>query len=291
MENKIKAGDKVRVSKDAPRMYVPYWRNEKFCATLIVKEVNDGNASVLFEGENPYKTVQRIIPTKYLIKVDAEAKEEKFKYQVGQKVILHFYGGEVSTITEAFRDGGVWNKYILKMLPNHVWNENELEPYTEPKEQTDAENQAITLGEWVVTPYGYGVVGKDIEGRIAVALEYGGFCGIDKAIKIIADNPVFDWDAYAANLAKEMEGCDNIVSIKEKIRNLHRENNQGLHFNPFRCNNFANAVGESDYWKHYASNLAKEVALKVSYKYTDPKEAAEYAVLVAKAVVEGLKRR
>lgn len=56
-----------------------------------------------------------------------------FKYSVGQKVILHFYGGEVSTITEAFNDGSVWNKYKVKALPNHVWNENELDPYEEPK--------------------------------------------------------------------------------------------------------------------------------------------------------------
>ena len=43
------------------------------------------------------------------------------------------------------------------------------------------------------------------------------------------------------------------------------------------------------FWDAYAAELAKEVALKVANKYTDPKEAAEYAVSVAKAVVEGLK--
>ena len=45
------------------------------------------------------------------------------------------------------------------------------------------------------------------------------------------------------------------------------------------------------FWDAYAAELAKEVALKVANKYTDPKEAAEYAVKVAKAVVEGLKRK
>lgn len=58
---------------------------------------------------------------------------KSFIYKVGQKVILHFYGGEVSTITEAFNDGGVWNKYKVKALPHHIWNENELDPYEEPK--------------------------------------------------------------------------------------------------------------------------------------------------------------
>ncbi len=63
----------------------------------------------------------------------ATKESNPFKYSVGQKVILHFYGGEVSTITEAFNDGGVWNKYKVKMLPTRVWNENELDPYEEPK--------------------------------------------------------------------------------------------------------------------------------------------------------------
>lgn len=44
-------------------------------------------------------------------------------------------------------------------------------------------------------------------------------------------------------------------------------------------------------WQRYEAALAKEVALKVANKYTDPKEAAEYAVSVAQAVVEGLKRK
>lgn len=56
-----------------------------------------------------------------------------FKYSVGQKVILHFYGGEVSTITEAFNDGSVWNKYKVKMMPYNILNEYELDPYEEPK--------------------------------------------------------------------------------------------------------------------------------------------------------------
>lgn len=45
------------------------------------------------------------------------------------------------------------------------------------------------------------------------------------------------------------------------------------------------------YWDAYAADLAKEVALKVAKKCTDPKETAEYAVKVAKAVVEGLKNK
>lgn len=45
------------------------------------------------------------------------------------------------------------------------------------------------------------------------------------------------------------------------------------------------------YWDAYAADLAKEVALKVANKFNNPEQAAEYAVSVAKAVVEGLKRK
>ena len=45
------------------------------------------------------------------------------------------------------------------------------------------------------------------------------------------------------------------------------------------------------YWDAYAADLAKEVALKVANKYNCPEQAAEYAVSVAKAVVDGLKNK
>lgn len=45
------------------------------------------------------------------------------------------------------------------------------------------------------------------------------------------------------------------------------------------------------YWDAYAADLAKELALKVANKFNTPHEAAEYAVSVAKAVAEGLKRK
>lgn len=44
-------------------------------------------------------------------------------------------------------------------------------------------------------------------------------------------------------------------------------------------------------WQRYEADLAKEVALKVANKFNAPHEAAEYAVSVAKSVVEGLKRK
>lgn len=47
----------------------------------------------------------------------------------------------------------------------------------------------------------------------------------------------------------------------------------------------------TEFWVKYEADLAKEVALKVANKFNTPHEAAEYAVSVAKSVVEGLKRK
>lgn len=57
---------------------------------------------------------------------------------------------------------------------------------------------------------------------------------------------------------------------------------------------YANAmetIKTDSYWDAYTADLAKEVALKVTNKFNAPHEVADYAVKVAKAVVEGLKRK
>lgn len=61
--------------------------------------------------------------------------EPKYKFSLGQKVVLHFYGGEKGTISERLppQEGSVWNCYKVKELPYHLWLENELDPYTEPE--------------------------------------------------------------------------------------------------------------------------------------------------------------
>lgn len=60
--------------------------------------------------------------------------EPKYKFSLGQEVILHFHGGEKATISERLppQDGNVWNCYKVNGLPNHIWRENELDPYDNP---------------------------------------------------------------------------------------------------------------------------------------------------------------
>lgn len=199
MSNEIKVGDKVRFNYDTtPRIYLIY-SNISVGAICIVDDIQDGNSVVKYDDGEQIKTL--VIPTKYLVKVDAEAKEPKYKYQVGQKV-KSAYANEILTIKE--RCGRVRHDNVYKVEEYaYTWNECELQPCTEPTEQTEAEKKP------------------------------------------------------------------NVGSIKIPVE-----------------------VDLTDsYWDAYTADLAKEVALKVANKFNAPHEVAEYAVKVAKAVAEGLKRK
>lgn len=195
MSNEIKVGDKVRVREDAPRMYLRTMSTKFLGAECGVFEIIDGNAAIASGCD------YIAIPLKYLVKVEEEKKEPKYKYQVGQKV-KSAYANEILTIKE--RCGRVRHDNVYKVEEYaYTWNECELQPCTEPTEQTEAEN-------------------KPNVGSIKIPVE------VD-----LADG---FWDAYAAD-------------------------------------------------------LAKEIAVKVANKFNSPSEVAEYAVSVAKAVVERLKRK
>lgn len=235
--NEIKVGDKVRVSKDAPRIYTPDWTTAMFDLVLKVTEVEDDNAMVEFEKRTPYRTVLTTIPTKYLVKVDAEAKEARFKR--GDKVV-----SKPPFVEKVWTVFGYDDKmpYMVMVGDGEYINERNLEPYTEPTKQTEAEHTK-TKGDILTFP-------------------------------------------IAFDLNEALEGCDCFVSIREQMRKTLRdmeENNKPRYVPKIMFN--------TEFWVKYEADLAKEVALKVANKYNDPEEAAEYAVSVAKAVVEGLKRK
>lgn len=244
----IKQGDKVRVSKDAPEMYLRgqgYFFIEDDC---IVDMVEDDNA-VITNGSRIIA-----IPTKYLVKVDAEAKERKIK--LGDMVRIknlhepfcldagrHLEITNIPPHAVSQKEWKVISVEARRDCAGHIYTLNHDDSFiynipedcvelVEPTEQTEAENQAFALGERVVTPYGYGVIGKDFKGNATVILERGECCGIDKAIKPIADNPTFDWDAYTADLAKELaiaygkrgkSPLDAVAAAKEITKRLKQK--------------------------------------------------------------------
>lgn len=195
----IKKGDIVRVSEDAPRMYIGGFEHIFTGIESTVKEIEDDNAVIVCNNNDFYSRL--VIPCKYLVKVDAEAKEPKIK--VGDKVHVKgsvlLEGGVFSIIGADYHEKLGW-RYELN---NHEWYPGiDLEPYTEPTDQTEVEKKP------------------------------------------------------------------NVGSIKIPVE-----------------------VDLTDsYWDAYAADLAKEVALKL-VNNENPDKIGEIAVSVAKAVVEGLKRK
>lgn len=159
MSNEIKQGDTVRVSKDAPRVFsgdvgvlldAPGWK---------VHQVVDDYAFII-NGK-----LSSAIPTKYLIKVDTEAKEPKFKVNDVVRTVFN----ETTHITAILGNG---NYYLYGM--GNEYPEDSLtlvEPYTEPTEQREAGK-------------------KPNAGSIKIPVE--------------VDLTDSFWDAYTADLAKEI---------------------------------------------------------------------------------------
>lgn len=202
MTNKIKVGDKVRVRKDAPRVYLRDWCKAVEYDVYAV----DGDAAIITYG---YQEIA--IPLKYLVKVNAEAKEAKFKK--GDRIKFK-------------------NIFELQKV-------------------------------------------KDKSFRWMLAM----FASKEATITAVEDNGL-----YRVDIDPSIGGInDDMIECKVEPTEAEKKPNVGSIKIPVE-------VDLSDsYWDAYAADLAKEVALKVANKYNGPKEAAEYAVLVAKAVVEGLK--
>lgn len=263
----IKVGDKVRVSKDAPRIYTPDWVDEMFNLVLKVTKVEDGNAMVVFAERTSYKTVLTAIPTKYLIKVDAEAKEPKYhkgdRVKVCSKNADRF--GCVGTILEVHDNGTVDVDFNDYYVGGHLYSIDFIEPYTEPTapkiEVGDMVRCKCPLRHKNSTDNDFVGMVTEVEGGwFRVRMNNGAYFQTDHES---------DLELVQPKEQTEAKKMPNVGSIKIPVE-----------------------VDLSDsYWDAYTADLAKEIALKVANKYSDPKEAADYAVSVAKAVVENLKKK
>lgn len=221
MSNEIKQGDTVRVSKDAPRMYISGHCRFFYGVESVVEEIEDGNAIIRRDDGSVNKAVA--IPTKYLVKVDAEAKEAKIK--LGDMVRVK------GNLHEPFCLDADLHLEITNMPPH-----------------------AVSQKEWKVIK---------VENRR------------DCAEHIYTLN---NGDSFIYNIPE-----DCMVLIEPTEQTEAEKPNIGSIKIPVEVD-----LTDS-YWDAYTADLAKEVALKVANRFNAPCEAAEYAVSVAKAVVEGLK--
>lgn len=244
----------------------------------------DGCVAIKMESELEYSKSNGI-------KVDAEAKEAKFRK--GDKVRyvgdIQEYKGNVYVI-----DGDIffndyynqWQARSIKSDTSAVWGIcnvplSDLEPYAEP----------------IVPEFKVGDKVRGISNRVAGAVGVVVTIYDDGCLEVLCDEGIAQafpqcWelvqtkeqtDADADDTAKHCDipkiedSTDNLVGELEKLIEVYRKV-------------FADIADSFD-WPRYEADLAKEVALKVANKHEDPKKAAEYAVSVAKAVVEGLKKK
>lgn len=215
----IKQGDKVRILDNVPEIYTQTIFSVHIPMEMEVVKVQDGSARIrpILSGLSGL-SFEYIIPCKYLVKVDAEAKETK--YNEGEKVRYNGYVYEVEGLVGK-------DRYSLKGL-NFDLHEDMIdtyEPHTEPTEKTEAEEDARI---------------RQMEAEL---------------------------DEFKKAELDRMLHPEKYYTYEVKIDNVAMN------------------------WQRYEADLAKEVALKVANKYNDPKQAAEYAVSVAKGVVEGLKEK
>lgn len=217
MTNGIKVGDKVRVREDAPKLYTRWYECDFLHCDSAVKCVESDSAEIERSVGDNGDLYYLSIPLKYLIKVDDEAKEPKFKR--GDKVV-----SKPPFVEKVWTVLGYDDKipYMVKVGDGEYINERNLEPYTEPTEEKKSEaHQRATI--------------------------------------------ISEGDIHSLYETQSHKFGSITIPVEADLTD--------------------------SFWDVYTADLAKEVALKVANKYSDPKEAAEYAVSVAKAVVEGLKKK
>ena len=237
MSNKIKQGDKVRVSKDAPKLYAKGWLHDWCNTDSIVKEVDNEDAVIAPITRANYELS---IPTQYLVKVDAEAKETKIKL------------GDMVRVKGNLHEPFCLDADLHLEIPN-------IPPH------------AVSQKEWKVISV---EDRRDCAGHI-YTLRSG--------------------DSFIYNIPEDcvelIEPTEQTEAEKKPYEGISEETANEISDMLEAYAKALSGIADSFDWQRYEADLAKEVALKVANKFNAPHEAAEYAVSVAKAVVEGLKRK
>lgn len=181
-------GDKVRVREDAPRLYTRWYECDFLHCDSTVKGIELDAAeierSVGDNGDLYYLT----IPLKYLIKVEEEAKEPKFKE--GDKVVCPFIKKVLTVL-------GYDDKmpYMVMVGNGRYIDERDLELYTEPTEDEIIRQREAEFDEFA----------KEELDRVHHPEKYATY-------EVTIDNVAMDWEKYTADLAKEIA----IVYAKQK---------------------------------------------------------------------------
>lgn len=317
----IKVGDKMRVREDAPKEFDRFKDDGR---NYEVAEISPTTATIQHKLAGLYGFVLSI-PVKYLTKVEDKAKEPKFKRGDMVRIIKqnHPQYGKVATVDTFVK--GVYPEVLVNLGGNLiVFSASDLEPYTEPKPKYQIgdkvrkkkwdKDTTISYVEWHGTWQTYVY-------RFAEQ-EYGFNCHKEGDITLVSRRTKepkfkagdcvkisFEWgelpvgeklvikrletidcrNAYMYSIegydGRVIESMLHPYSEPTKQTEAEKKPNVGSITIPVKVDL------DETYWSAYAADLAKEIAVKVANKYSDPKEAGEYAVKVAEVVVAGLKRK
>lgn len=269
----IKVGDKVRVSKDAPKLLF----TRSVCNypeyVFEVRAIEDDLADIYY-GAGKIPIAAFVIPTKYLTKVEDEAKEPKFK---AGEIVRYRYDSNLYIVE--CKTGKYY--YALRQVGGDVMMhdvlESDLKLVTEPK-------QEIKVGDVIDTPEGKGTVRISYDGYWVVQLDNGVWY-----IHTETNMPSAPYTEPKEQTEAEETDTDNLKKIAEEWAN--NVSNAIEEYGDAMCKIYVEAHNEA-YWDAYAADLAKEIAVKLSKPNENkPGYVAEYAVSVAKALVENLKKK
>lgn len=207
----IKKGDKVRVSKDAPWLYVGGLDCIFTIYDSVVTAIEDDNAAIKCYHGQAARIL--IIPTKYLVKVDSEAKVPKFKKGDKVKVNLprSIRHNTIGTVVFAYASGNAVNVDFGDDEPIYC-DCDCLELYTEPTEQTEAEEDARI---------------RQMEAELDRVLHPE-----KPTYEVTIDNVAMNWQKYEADLAKELaisyakrgkSPLDAVTAAKEITKRLKQK--------------------------------------------------------------------
>lgn len=272
----IKVSDKVRVREDAPRIYTQNCLNLSLHNTdFEVTNIDDGCANV--QNKDGILTIAYVIPTKYLTKVEDEAKEPKFKVGGKVKDISSPHDSGIYKVDDIKKSSDGFLYHIQGLIGKSNVKESDLAPYTEPTAPT------IKVGDMVIV--------KPDAPNMCKSVDV--FKHIKSVVtKIENGKATLDIDRLGDGGLELFDVPLEYIQKVDAIEHLHNHGWGDLGKFTSMPMSVNQIIGfELSYWLRYEADLAKEIALKVANKYNDPKEAADYAVSVAKAVVENLKKK
>lgn len=276
MSNEIKQGDKVRISKDVPELYIMYGEPDWKSVELTVGKIDGDAAEIKYLDENSDEIDYIIIPTKYLIKVNDERKEPMFK--VGEKVRI----SNDPRIGKEFRGCVGTVVYINSTDKRTVdvgggitpdcFHISHLAPYTDLAAPTIKVGDLVEVSRNIPLGGVTGIVEK-IDGDSAY-LQISNHISISVPLELL----------MIVQTREQMEACANGTADSCDIPDANNHD--------FGAIKIPVEVDIQDgYWEAYSAGLAHDIAVKcVRMDVRSPKEIADYATEIARSVVENLKK-